>query len=344
MPIRARGELPDPCITAIRNCFTRPASTTINTADYIEITIDDPDSQIYFTTDGSRPAPFKRYIGSREVTFRYTAPFALKSGKRVVRAIGVSRDRLLESTVVSKTFVVRGDGDDTTDSDAYLEEERSEVYWDSDATDRSRSRRKWTACKSWTGGRNSRGQTRPTSAGPEWIASTRRYPYNLETADSDQEPERQSPLVQIPEGPFNPINYSGTQINVWGAPPGSVWPAAAAPATPTGLVTYGNQPPSAPLRPSVQHGLLTKQMIEDAEATDSSALDDSRPLTVAEARRIIAESEEAEASAMEQPEKKNKKKPGGGSRAGLSSGNVSFSGLARSGKTLLSASRSMKKK
>ena len=31
--------------------------------------------------------------------------------------------------------------------------------------------------------------------------------------------------VSLPEGPFNPTNYSGTQVNFWGvAPPGGVAP------------------------------------------------------------------------------------------------------------------------
>ena len=60
--------------------------------------------------------------------------------------------------------------------------------------------------------------------------------------------------VQIPEGPFNPTNYSGTQINVWGAPPGGVWPAG------PGMVAFGNGPP-APQYPT-QYGFLTEQMIE----------------------------------------------------------------------------------
>lgn len=29
-------------------------------------------------------------------------------------------------------------------------------------------------------------------------------------------------MVQIPEGPFNPTNYSGTQMNFWGVAPNNV--------------------------------------------------------------------------------------------------------------------------
>ena len=61
--------------------------------------------------------------------------------------------------------------------------------------------------------------------------------------------------MQIPDGPFNPVNYSGTQINVWGAPPGGKWPAV-----------FGTGPPT-PQYP-VQYGYLTEQMIEVSLLTE----------------------------------------------------------------------------
>lgn len=50
-----------------------------------------PDCKIYFTSDGSKPTPFQRKIGGREVTFKYTAPFTLKAGKRTLKAVAVTR-------------------------------------------------------------------------------------------------------------------------------------------------------------------------------------------------------------------------------------------------------------
>jgi annexin A6 len=47
--------------------------------------------KLYFTTDGSKPAPFQRKIGGREVTFKYFAPFTLKPGKRTIKAVAVSK-------------------------------------------------------------------------------------------------------------------------------------------------------------------------------------------------------------------------------------------------------------
>ena len=50
-----------------------------------------PDVKIYFTADGTKPNPFQRKLGGKEVTFRYTEPFTLKDGKRTLKAIAVSR-------------------------------------------------------------------------------------------------------------------------------------------------------------------------------------------------------------------------------------------------------------
>ena len=50
-----------------------------------------PDCKIYFTANGTRPSPFQRKIGGREITFRYIEPFTLKDGKRTLKAIAVSR-------------------------------------------------------------------------------------------------------------------------------------------------------------------------------------------------------------------------------------------------------------
>ena len=52
---------------------------------------DTPDTKIYFTADGTKPNPFQRKIGGKEVTHRYTAPFTLKEGKRTIKAIAVTR-------------------------------------------------------------------------------------------------------------------------------------------------------------------------------------------------------------------------------------------------------------
>lgn len=55
------------------------------------VIIDTPNARLYFTTNGKNPNPWKRKVDGREVTFVYKAPFALRPGKRVVKAIAVHR-------------------------------------------------------------------------------------------------------------------------------------------------------------------------------------------------------------------------------------------------------------
>ena len=57
-----------------------------------------------------------------------------------------------------------------------------------------------------------------------------------------------------PDGPFNPTNYAGTQINVFGGPG---FPGMNADGN---YIVYGNGPPG-PQYP-VQFGFLTEKMIQ----------------------------------------------------------------------------------
>ena len=50
-----------------------------------------PHCSIYFTTNGEKPNPFARRFSGREITFKYRAPFALKAGKRMVKAVAVAQ-------------------------------------------------------------------------------------------------------------------------------------------------------------------------------------------------------------------------------------------------------------
>ena len=71
---------------------------------------DAPNCRLFFTTDGSKPTPFQRKIGGREVTFKYIAPFSLKSGKRVVKAVSVSRYLIIISCIFEKIIVLLWEG------------------------------------------------------------------------------------------------------------------------------------------------------------------------------------------------------------------------------------------
>ncbi|XP_076456172.1 annexin A6-like [Babylonia areolata] len=264
------GALPAPLITPLREQFSGLSSSAIDTSIYIEISTDVPNCRLYFTTDGSKPMPFQRKIGGREVTFRYYAPFTLKPGKRVIKAVAISKDKRLESAIVSKAFNVSDTGEAAITSDSSSFFDTTDVTTDSDTSTTVPSKSRRNRSKTPT----RKGRATPKEA---W-ASTGSYPYGLGSGADEQVPPT-SQSVQIPDGPFNPTNYSGTQINVWGAPPGGVWPSG------SGIVAFGNGPP-VPQYP-VQYGFLTEQMIQGLNKPEKPPAE--KPLTVADLKKMMAD-------------------------------------------------------
>lgn len=129
------GAVCPPLIVPVRRQIPGLATNKIDTTTLIEITTETPDCKIYFTSDGSKPTPFQRKIGGREVTFKYTAPFTLKAGKRTLKAVAVTRDGVRESDVMSKQFMVEEAGRATltdTSTDCYSTEEYTSFFETSD--------------------------------------------------------------------------------------------------------------------------------------------------------------------------------------------------------------------
>ncbi|VDK38174.1 unnamed protein product [Taenia asiatica] len=131
------GGVPAPTITPLRLNVPGKPTNTIDTGTFIELGkaffgtcvaknqiivpfcianslfsclfnsfLEGPDCLIYFTTNGETPNPSHRIFAGREVTYRYRAPFQLKSGRRTVKAVAVHRVTKAESHIVSKTFTV----------------------------------------------------------------------------------------------------------------------------------------------------------------------------------------------------------------------------------------------
>ena len=50
-----------------------------------------PNTNIYFTADGTKPNPFNRIHLGKEQTFKYKGPFTLNVGRRTLRAVAVHR-------------------------------------------------------------------------------------------------------------------------------------------------------------------------------------------------------------------------------------------------------------
>lgn len=270
------GALPAPFITPIhRDCngLQLPVNR-IDVSTLIELSTDAPNCKIFFTTDGSKPLPFQRKIGGKERTFKYFAPFTLKVGKRTLKAVSVSRDGLLESAVVCKDFNVvdlnntgTADGYDSTTSDMTLQ---------SFLTESSDGEYNLKPGKV-TGIRQKRSPEKSRRVTPKEAWTSNYYQDPLATGASN---DSQYPLML--DGQINPNKYYGTQINVWGGPPGS-WPGMSV--NNNGTVTFGQGPPAAPY--PVQYGFLTEQMIKGLKQKEEPKK--SENLTLGDIRKLMEE-------------------------------------------------------
>jgi hypothetical protein len=152
-------------------------------------------TRIYFTTDGTKPDPFQTGRTGKASSHKYIGPFRLQLGNRCVRAVCVSRDRLRSSQVSTKYI------------DVVLPPQTSSVYFsdhqevssmsDDDEDNDSSNNEDDDVQKPKPKSKNNNKKTPPLP-----------LPLPLDTNISGSL-----------EGPINPINYSGTQINVWGFPP-----------------------------------------------------------------------------------------------------------------------------
>nr|XP_054758068.1 double zinc ribbon and ankyrin repeat-containing protein 1-like [Lytechinus pictus] len=123
----AAGAVVVPSIIPLRIPVQGKSKTDIDTNTYIELKSTTPDTDIFYTIDGTKPNPFQT-IGQR-TTFMYQRPFRLTEGKRTVKALAMARDQTRESFVVSKTFFVewvREEPDDTDDESLLEAEARNQ--------------------------------------------------------------------------------------------------------------------------------------------------------------------------------------------------------------------------
>ncbi|XP_072045538.1 uncharacterized protein [Amphiura filiformis] len=96
------GAVAVPTIIPLRVPQAGKSASQIDTNTLVEIKADSGTS-IYFTSNGSKPMPFRK---NDKNTIKYKGPFLLNQGKRSIKALAVSRNGLSESAVVSKTFMV----------------------------------------------------------------------------------------------------------------------------------------------------------------------------------------------------------------------------------------------
>ena len=277
------GAVCPPQIIPLRRHVPGIVKTSIDTTTLIELVTDTPECKIYFTSDGNKPSSFQRKIGGREVTFKYVGPFTLKPGKRVLKAIAVARDGMRESDVVTKQFMVEDIGAPQHSTTDYTTDDYTSFFETSDLeTDNTLT--SGSTLRSTSKTRKSTMKKKPLRSKSPARSPTRKSMIKTpkEAWASSSSPtldmgayEGPAHAPEIPDGPFNPVNYSGTQINVWGAPP-NAWPGMNAN---SGAVTFGL--PNQGMSPyTTQFGYLTENMINGCNP-------DNRHVTVGELRKSI---------------------------------------------------------
>ncbi|XP_077998885.1 double zinc ribbon and ankyrin repeat-containing protein 1-like [Glandiceps talaboti] len=116
------GAIVVPTIIPLRVPIPGKPKLNIDTNTNVEIRTDTPDTDIYYTVDGTKPDPFQKQ--GEKTTYRYRRAFLLGEGKRTVKAIAVTSDGR-ESNVVSKAFVVEYVPAPDRDSDEESFQQRS---------------------------------------------------------------------------------------------------------------------------------------------------------------------------------------------------------------------------
>lgn len=112
----AAGQVTAPSIIPLRVPVPGKPKTEIDTNTLVELKTDFPNVNIYYTVDGSKPDPFQQ-MGEKK-TLLYKRPFRLPEGRTAVKAIAVTKDKVRESNIVNKTFIVEFvPGDSLYDSD-----------------------------------------------------------------------------------------------------------------------------------------------------------------------------------------------------------------------------------
>ncbi|XP_014664979.1 PREDICTED: uncharacterized protein LOC106807208 [Priapulus caudatus] len=269
----AAGAIAAPTIMPLRNPHLGLPRTKIDTSVYVELRTESPHAKLYFTVDGPKPNPFQLRIGGKEVTHKYVGPFTLRPGKRDVKAIAVSRDGLHESQVVDKTFVVEevtdGGYDDIND------------FWMDEGVESVKSNNPYAT---------------------EY--SKARTPVRSKVKDAWSKPFPGSKI----EGPINPVNYNGTQVNIFGLPPQPSGQPSISQVTPTGVgfAAYGANPVDftatyGPYRPTT--GYLTEQMLQKLEDVGQGQVEETRQQISGEA---------GNRTAIGMPTKKLEVSPGSG--------------------------------
>ncbi|PAA61558.1 hypothetical protein BOX15_Mlig011209g4 [Macrostomum lignano] len=276
------GGIAAPVLTALKGPVSGKPAHCIDSATYIEMACDSSNCHIFFNTDGTRPNPEQRKVNGREVTFKYRAPFCLKPGKRVVKAVAMHRVTRQLSAVTTRTYHCEdihgwNETDDCYDDCSVTTDSTA---WDSDLEDGLRTR------KGASGG------------------GSRRRAWDKAAPPKPAEPSPLDELGIPPDQGFAAVNHSGTQINLYGGgPPGAGTGGGGFGGPAGGLMGWEVRTPNnvnfrggfapqvqqqqpQPALPAPDQG-VTPQQLNLIAAQLSQRMDETRQSTLQDIRRLV---------------------------------------------------------
>ncbi|TNN06514.1 Annexin A4 isoform 1 [Schistosoma japonicum] len=257
----------------------------IDTQTFIEIVSDTPNARLYFTTNGKNPNPWKRKVDGREVTFVYKAPFALRPGKRVVKAMAVHSVTNVESHTVTRKFKVIDSGC----KDRNLQNDNKLIGMETDEENSSSD-----ALEMLDNYDNDDNGINDNVYNPAII---RRQ--NDDYADDVIE----NFMRRNADQGFAATNHSGTQINLWGQIPGLNWDIR----TPNSGNISGsypmlnNTPSFWSTQPMNVENFVSPQQLGAIANHLTQCIDQTRHMTVNEVRELIKQVTDKFASKQNDP-------------------------------------------
>ncbi|CAH8579822.1 unnamed protein product [Schistosoma rodhaini] len=273
MPIT--GGIAAPKIIPLKSEDREELQGCIDTQTFIEIVSDTPNARLYFTTNGKNPNPWKRKVDGREVTYVYKAPFALRPGKRVVKAMAVHSVTNVESHTVTRKFKVIDGGN----KDKRLHNGDKPIGMESDDENSSSDALEML---------DNYDDDNDDAGGNVYSPAIIRRQNDDYTDDVIENFMRRN----ADQG-FAATNHSGTQINLWGQIPGLNWDIR----TPNSgnisgsypmLNTNNNTVPFWSTQPSINmENFVSPQQLSAIANHLTQCIDQTRHMTVTEVRELM---------------------------------------------------------
>ncbi|CAI2729891.1 unnamed protein product [Schistosoma spindalis] len=272
MPIT--GGIAAPKIIPLKSEDKETLQGCIDTQTFIEIVSDTPNARLYFTTNGKNPNPWKRKVDGREVTFVYKAPFALRPGKRVVKAMAVHSVTNVESHTVTRKFRVI----DIGNKDKRLHNGDKPIGMESDEENSSSD-----ALEMLDNYDDDNDDVNGNVYSPAIIRKQN---------DDYTDDVIENFMRRNADQGFAATNHSGTQINLWGQMPGLNWDIR----TPNSgnisgsypMLNHNNTIPFWSTQPSINmENFVSPQQLSAIANHLTQCIDQTRHMTVTEVRELM---------------------------------------------------------